>query len=49
MRLSIILFFYRSVEICRPNELVPRKNVEEFQLKLQKFDLNKMFVSKVDK
>lgn len=44
-------FFYRSVEIWNklPNELVSCKKVEEFRFKLKKFDLNKVFLSKINK
>ena len=51
MRLGIIIFLYPSVEKWNklPNELDSRKKVEEFCLKLKKYDLNKMFVSKINK
>ena len=51
MRLGIILFFNRSVQIWNklPNELVSCKKVVEFRLKLNFFYLDKMFVSKIDK
>ena len=44
-------FFYRSVEVWNklPNELVSCKNVEQFRLKLKKFDLYKIFISKIYK
>ena len=50
MSLGIILF-YQSVKIWNkhPNEVVFCKKVKEFRLKLKKFDLNKMFLSKNSK
>ena len=44
-------FFYRSVKMWKklPNELVSCKNLEHFRLKLKKFDLNKIFTSKIYK
>ena len=51
MRLGVILFLYRSVEIWNklPNKLVSCKKVEEFRLKLKIFDLNKTFIRKINK
>ena len=42
---------YRSVKVWNklPNELISCKNVEQFQLKLKKFDLYKIFISKIHK
>ena len=44
-------FFYRSVEMWNklPNDLVSCKKVEKFRLKYKKFDLNKLFISKIYK
>ena len=44
-------YFYRSVEMWNklPNELVLCEKVEQFRLKLKKFDLNKIFTSKIYK
>ena len=44
-------FFYRSVKMWNelPNELVSCKNLEHFRLNLKKFDLNKIFSSKIYK
>ena len=49
MLVGKILFFYCSVKMWNefPNELVSCKILAHFRLKLKKFDLNKIFTSKI--
>ena len=44
-------FFYRSVKMWNelPNELVSCKYLEYFRLKLEKFNLNEILTSKIQK
>ena len=44
-------FFYRSVKMWNQllNELVSCKNLKHFRLKLRKFEMNKIYTSKISK